>query len=66
MSNTKEVRTVEMYEALRKRRSHSDEFKKRLVAEAKEPGKSVAMIAWLNHLPASQLHKWVQKFGGES
>lgn len=63
MSAVKEVRTVAMWEALKKRKTYPDEFKRRLVAESKEPGRSVAMVAWLNHLPAPQLHKWVKKYG---
>jgi len=62
---TKEVRTIETWNALKKRRVFTEEFKRKLVAEAevKEEGNSVARVAYLNHIPATQLHKWKQKYG---
>lgn len=62
----KEVRTVAMWNARKQRKTHSEAFKKRLVKESLEEGKSVAMVAWLNHLPAPQLHKWVKKYTVQS
>ncbi len=66
MNTEKEVRTIETWNALKKRRSFTEELKRKLVAETKEPGKSVSLVAYLNYLPAAQLHKWVKQFGGES
>ncbi len=64
MNTVREVRTIETWNALKKRRTFTEAFKRKLVAETKEAGKSVSLVAYLNYLPASQLHKWVAKFGG--
>lgn len=44
----------------RKRRRHSEEFKRQVVAASLEPGATVAAVALANGLKANQLRRWVR------
>ncbi len=48
----------------RQRRTHSPEFKARLVAQCREPGVSLAAIAVANGLNPILLRRWVNERGG--
>ena len=43
----------------RRRRTHSDEFKAKVVAACRRPGVSIAAIALANKLNANLLRRWV-------
>ncbi|MDQ1303974.1 MAG: transposase [Pseudomonadota bacterium] len=45
----------------RKRRRHSDEFKRQVIEACLEPGISVAAIALANGLNANYLRRWVRE-----
>jgi len=47
--------------AKRKRRSHSREFKERLISLHKQGGQSLASIAQTHDINANLLHKWVRQ-----
>ncbi len=66
MNTEKEVRTIETWKALKKRRTWAKADKLKMIAETRETGKSVSLVAYLNYLPPAQLHKWVKQFGGQS
>lgn len=45
------------------RRSHSAEFRRRVIAEASEAGASVSAVAQANGLNANLLRKWIKATG---
>lgn len=51
--------TLVLKPASRKRRRHSEEFKRQVVEACLEPGVSVAAIALANGLNANYLRRWV-------
>lgn len=52
--------------ANRKRRRHSEEFKRQVIEACMQPGVSVAAIALANGLNANYLRRWVRAHRGES
>jgi transposase-like protein len=58
---TKEIRTIETFNARKLRRKFTDDVKKQLVAETKEEGKSIDLVAYLNYIPAYRLRAWVME-----
>jgi transposase-like protein len=53
--------TLVVKPAERKRRRHSEEFKRQVVAACLQPGVSVAAIALANGLNANYLRRWVRE-----
>ena len=49
----------------RARRTHSEAFKRSVVAACREPGVSVAGVALANSLNANQVHRWMRERGIE-
>ena len=47
-----------------RRRRWSDDFKRRVVAEASAPGTSVAAVARRYELNANQIFNWRRRYGG--
>jgi transposase len=54
---------VEIEKAVRRKRSHSREFKEELVRACSEPGVSVAGVALANGVNANLLRKWMVAHG---
>jgi transposase-like protein len=48
---------------LRKRRRHSEEFRKSVVAASRQPGVSVSAVALANGLNANLLRRWIKESG---
>jgi len=48
----------------RTRRTHSLEFKQRVVEASRQPGASIAGVAMVHGINANQLHKWRRQFPG--
>ena len=49
----------------RTRRTHSEAFKRSVVAACREPGVSVAGVALANGVNANQVHRWMRERGIE-
>lgn len=47
----------------RGRRTHSESFKRSVIAACREPGVSVAGVALANGLNANQVHRWMRERG---
>ena len=57
------VDTMGIEKAIRRKRSHSEEFKVELVRACSEPGVSVAGVALANGVNANLLRKWMKARG---
>jgi transposase len=57
------VDTMEIEKPSRRRRNHTEEFKRAMIAACGEPGASVAGIALANEVNANQVRRWMRERG---
>ena len=56
---------MEIEKPSRRRRNHTEEFKRAMIAACGEPGASVAGIALANEVNANQVRRWMRERGIE-
>lgn len=56
---------MEIEKPSRRRRNHTEEFKRAMIAACCEPGASVAGIALANEVNANQVRRWMRERGIE-
>ncbi|PLX75184.1 MAG: IS66 family insertion sequence hypothetical protein [Azoarcus sp.] len=57
------VDTMEVGKPVRRRRTHTEEFKQGVLAACRETGASVAGVALANGLNANQVRRWMRERG---